>query len=161
MAAQDGPHFIHALLQARRRPSGNQPACGLAESAEKFPLKLRDKIRTRAVRPAGSQWLPARLTKVKKWIGRTIAEARSVGSRIEVKLDDGTVCSADHMLLGTGYSVDLSKYSFLAPQLLEQVRRIDGYPALQSGFRTSLPGLHFIGARGSYIRPIALLCRGD
>ena len=29
------------------------------------PLKLRDRIRTRAVRPAGSRWLPARLAAVK------------------------------------------------------------------------------------------------
>lgn len=112
----------------------------------RLPLKLRDKIRTRAVRPAGSPWLPARLTKVKMHIGRRLAEAKSVGSRIEVKLDDGTVCSADHVLLGTGYSVDLAKYSFLPAQLLEQVRTFDGYPILQSGFRSSVPGLHFIGA---------------
>ncbi len=112
----------------------------------KLPVKWRDKIRTRAVRPAGSPWLPARLTKVNKHIGHTVASAKAVGSRVEVRLDDGTMCTADQVLLGTGYTVDLKKYTFLSPQLLEQIRTFDGYPMMQPGFETSVPGLYMIGA---------------
>jgi hypothetical protein len=36
------------------------------------PLGLRDKIRKRAVRPAGSRWLPPRLANVKLSTGRPV-----------------------------------------------------------------------------------------
>ena len=73
-------------------------------------------------------------------------EARVVGSQVQLKLDDGSVTSADHVLLGTGYSVDISRYAFLTPALIKRVQLMDGYPILESGFRSSHPGLHFLGA---------------
>ncbi len=112
----------------------------------RIPLPLRDKIRTRAVRPAGSNWLPARLKSVTIRTGRFVTESRSVGTQAHLKLDDGSVTKADHVLLGTGYSVDISKFGFLPPPLLQRVKTLDGYPALRSGFESSLPGLHFMGA---------------
>jgi hypothetical protein len=110
------------------------------------PLAWRDKIRTRAVRSAGSAWLPARLKDVKIKTGRFVAEARSLGSQVQLKLDDGSVSFVDHVILGTGYSVDISRYKFLPPAIVKQVQVFDGYPVLDSGFCSSLPGLHFIGA---------------
>jgi len=50
------------------------------------------------------------------------------------------------VLLGTGYTVDISKYPFLSRDVVAQVDQFDGYPRLTSGFCTSVPGLHFIGA---------------
>ena len=111
-----------------------------------IPLPWRDKIRIRAVRPAGSRWLPARLTDVTIKTGHFVKEAGLVGSQVQLKLDDGSIASGDHVLLGTGYSVDISRYAFLTPGLIDRLKLIDGYPVLESGFRTSLPGLHFIGA---------------
>jgi hypothetical protein len=110
------------------------------------PLAWRDKIRTRAVRSAGSAWLPARLKDVKIKTGRFVAEARSLGSQVQLKLNDGSFSFVDHVILGTGYSVDISRYKFLPPAIVKQVQVFDGYPVLESGFRSSLPGLHFIGA---------------
>ncbi len=52
----------------------------------------------------------------------------------------------DRVLLGTGYQVDIAQYNFLSRELLTDIRRLDGYPHLGPGFRTSVPGLHFIGA---------------
>jgi hypothetical protein len=63
-----------------------------------------------------------------------------------MKLDDGSARSADHILLGTGYSVDIARYEFLSAELLAGIRVNQGYPVLESGFRSSVPGLHFIGA---------------
>jgi len=111
-----------------------------------IPLAWRDRIRTRAVRPAGSRWLPARLQGVIIKTSRFVTEARPVGSRVQLKLDDGSSSLTDRVLLGTGYSVDISRYSFLSRDLLKQVRVFDGYPVLESGFQSSLSGLHFIGA---------------
>lgn len=111
-----------------------------------FPLKIKDKIRTRAVRPAGARWLPARLESVKITTGRRVQKAQSVGDEVELILDDGSERRVDHVLLGTGYRVDISRYSFLSEGLVSKVRQLDGYPEVTAGFCSSVPGLHFIGA---------------
>jgi hypothetical protein len=111
------------------------------------PLKFRDKIRTRAVRPAGAKWLPARLANVRITLGRTVSAAEEIESLgIRLRLDDGSERLVDHVLLGTGYRVDISRYPFLSPDLLEELSLMDGSPVLTSGFASSVPGLHFIGA---------------
>jgi lysine/ornithine N-monooxygenase len=111
-----------------------------------FPLKIKDKIRRRAVRSAGSRWLPARLAPVKITTGRTVQQAQLVGEEVELKLDDGSERRVDHVLLGTGYRVDVSRYAFLSKGLVSQVRQLEGYPEVTAGFCSSVPGLHFIGA---------------
>jgi thioredoxin reductase len=110
------------------------------------PLNLRDKMRTRAVRSAGAPWLVPRLASVKISTGRAVERAESKGDELQLKLDDGSERRVHHVLLGTGYQVDISRYSFLAPELTEGIRQLDGYPDLGPGFTTSVPGLHFIGA---------------
>jgi FAD-dependent urate hydroxylase len=111
-----------------------------------IPLKLRDRIRTRAVRPAGSRWLPERLAAVKITTERFVSQATASGDAVMLKLDDGSERSVDRVVLGTGYQVDISKYDFLPPELTRDVKQFDGYPQLTSGLRSSVPGLHFIGA---------------
>ena len=65
---------------------------------------------------------------------------------MSLKLDDASERRVDHVLLGTGYDVDISRYSFLSPDLVMSVRQLDGYPTLTGGFCSSVPGLHFVGA---------------
>jgi thioredoxin reductase len=127
-------------------PAGISRLVAAPNLVRRVPPEWRDKIRTRAVRPAGSAWLPARLKNVNIKTGRFVAEARSLGSQVQLKLNDGSVSFVDHVILGTGYSVDISRYKFLPPAIVKQVQVFDGYPVLDSGFRSSLPGLHFIGA---------------
>lgn len=110
------------------------------------PLSLRDKIRTRAVRPAGAKWLPERLRNVTITPGCGVADARMVGNEVLLKLNDGSQRKVDHVLLGTGYKVDISKYDFLPTELAGSVQQFNGYPKLGRGFCCSVPGLHFIGA---------------
>ena len=111
-----------------------------------IPLKLRDKIRTRAVKPGGSRWLPERLKNVKTTTGTSVRRADLAGNEVALRLDDGSERRVDHVLLGTGYRVDISAYEFLPEQLVREVQQFDGYPKLTRGFRCSVPGLHFIGA---------------
>ncbi len=110
------------------------------------PLKLRDKIRKRAVRSAGSRWLPERLKSVKLTTGRSVSQAATINDVLVLKLDDGSERRVDHVVLGTGYEVDISRYEFLPSELVQEVHQFGGYPKLASGFRSSVPGLHFIGA---------------
>src|SRR5262245_58237493 len=127
-------------------PAGISRMVAFPNLMTQVPLNLRDKIRTRAVRPAGSQWLRTRLRNVSITTGRLVAAAKSSGTEVELKLDDGSSRVVDHVLLGTGYSVDVTRYRFLSPDLVSRLDLQDGYPILKSGFSSSIPGLHFIGA---------------
>ena len=127
-------------------PAGISRLVAAPNLVRRIPLGLRDKIRTRAVRSGGSRWLPARLTKIQLTTGQFVTEANCAGDEVELRLDDGSRRRVDHVLLGTGYSVDIARYRFLSAELLGQVNVMDGYPQLRSGFASSVPGLHFIGA---------------
>jgi thioredoxin reductase len=111
-----------------------------------IPLGIRDQIRKRAVRAAGSRWLPPRLANVRMTRSRSVLEAKITGDEVALKLDDGSERRVDHVLLGTGYQVDISRYDFLPQELARDIKQFDGYPQLAGGFRSSVPGLHFIGA---------------
>lgn len=111
-----------------------------------LPSEIRDRIRRRAVRSAGAPWLQPRLQGTAITLGRTVVSATQDGHQVRLKLDDGTERLVDQVLLGTGYRVVVSRYRFLAPSLLAQMRLIDGYPVLDNGLCSSVPGLHFVGA---------------
>ncbi len=127
-------------------PAGISRLVAYPNLVRRVPLKLRDRIRTRAVRSAGSRWLPERLTSVKITIGCSVTQASARGAEIALKLDDGSERHVDHVVLGTGYQVDLSRYEFLPQHLTRDIDQFDGYPKLISGFRSSVHNLHFIGA---------------
>jgi FAD-dependent urate hydroxylase len=112
----------------------------------RIPMAARDRIRKRAVRSAGAPWLIPRLASVKISTGRFVRSAKELDGEVHLVLDDGSERRVDHVLLGTGYRVDIARYSFFPPELVQQIRQLDGYPDLGPGFTTSLPGLHFIGA---------------
>jgi hypothetical protein len=111
-----------------------------------FPSALRSRIERRAIRPAGAGWLPPRMDGVKITTGRVIMSANAVGPQVRLRLDDGTERCVSHVLLATGYRVDISRWPFLAQDLLRNLRVVGGYPELTAGFEASLPGLHFFGA---------------
>jgi len=112
----------------------------------RVPMKIKDRIRTRAVRSAGAPWLIPRLRGVKVTTGHSVVFAKEIDSEVQLRLDDGGERRVDHVLMGTGYRVDIAQYKFLSPDLVKNIRQLDGFPDIASGFRTSVPGLHFIGA---------------
>ena len=80
---------------------------------------------------------------------RVVRTEAALEGGVRLELADGSARVADHVLLATGYRVDLGRYAFLAPELLSAIERTDGYPTLRAGFESSVPGLHFIGAAGA------------
>ena len=139
---------ISAMLYSKYDvgPAGISRLVSAPNAVHRIPLKLRDKIRKRAVRAAGSRWLPPRLASVKTTLGRAVQGAASLASEVQLKLDDGSERRVDHVLLGTGYDVDISRYDFLSRELVRDVTQLDGYPVLSRGLCSSVPGLHFVGA---------------
>jgi FAD-dependent urate hydroxylase len=114
------------------------------------PRKLQDRLAKRAIRPAGSGWLAPRLKAVPIECGLAVRAARQAGDRVKLSLSDGSNRLADHVLLGTGYSIDISKYSFIDRSLLGAMRVVEGQPVLGRGFESSISGLHFLGAPAAW-----------
>src|SRR5229473_2943505 len=127
-------------------PAGISQVVARPDLVRQLPRSIQEWLRSRSIRPAGARWLVARLQNVPMKLGRFVASATPVGERIKIKLDDGNERTIDHVLLGTGYRVDVSKYDFLAPELAQSISRFQGYPRLSEGFESSVPRLHFLGA---------------
>lgn len=131
-------------------PAGISQLIARPDLLRRLPRGLQDRLRKRAVRPAGARWLVNRLEGVPIRLGRAVVEVGSVTDRVRVRLDDNSEQIVDHVLLGTGYRVDISKYDFLAPELVNSMSRSNGYPRLRAGLETSVPGLHIFGAPAAW-----------
>jgi FAD-dependent urate hydroxylase len=116
----------------------------------RLPRSLQDRWGKRAIRAAGAGWLNPRCAPIRISTGTSVVSASPIGEQVILKLSDGTERRVDHVLLATGYRVDISRYPFLSGRMLESMRRINGYPQLDSGFQTSIPGLHFLGAPAAW-----------
>lgn len=116
----------------------------------RLPRSLQDRWGKRAIRAAGAAWLNPRCAPIRISTGTSVVSASPVAEQVVLKLSDGTERRVDHVLLATGYRVDVSRYPFLSGRMLESMQRLNGYPQLDSGFQTSIPGLHFLGAPAAW-----------
>lgn len=123
------------------------------------PRAVQQMLTGRAVRPAGASWLVSRLTPITMTSNCRITDAAATpdGSRLRLKLSDGSERLVDHLLCGTGYRVDVTRYAFLAQPLRDALRTREGYPDLNVGFESSIPGLHFLGTPAAH--SFGPLCR--
>jgi cation diffusion facilitator CzcD-associated flavoprotein CzcO len=113
--------------------------------ARRMPSALRDWFSKRCLKAGAAGWLKPRFDTVKISEKRAVIGARAVAGRITLDLDDGPR-SFDHVVLGTGYRIDVSRLGFLSPQLLDTIARVHGSPLLRAGFESSVPKLHFAGS---------------
>jgi len=115
-----------------------------------LPPRLRERVARRSIRPAGAPWLQPRLRMVPLTTGRAVTSVVPSGARIQLGLNDGTERRVDHVLLATGYSVDATKYPFLAACIMQSLSRSQGYPVLTTRFESSVPGVFFLGASAAH-----------
>ncbi len=116
----------------------------------RLPRALQDAWTARAIRPAVALWLKPRTRAVPIHLGRFPVQAQVEGSHLRVRFNDGTERAVDHVVLGTGYRIDIARYPFFTPPLLERIERVNGHPRLGAGFETSSPGLHILGAPAAW-----------
>ena len=126
-------------------PAGISRLVAMPHMFRRFPRGFQNRTAYRAIRPAVAGWLKPRLARVPITLGRVVMSASAQDSRIQLKLDDNSERTVDHVLLATGFGVDVSKYSFLSSSLLKQLKIHEGYPLLKSGMESSIQGLHFVG----------------
>lgn len=86
--------------------------------------------------------------KVPEILGVQLKSAKEVGGRVRLTLQspEGTKeITADHVIGGTGYKVDMRRLSFFKAPILEQLRSVEHAPDLSPYFESSIPGLFFVG----------------
>ncbi len=128
-----GPPFVNLLM--------GQPSIYRV-----LPKTMAEPLAYRAIRPAGSARLEELLEGITITTDRQPAGARAAGSQIAVELDDGTERIVDHVILATGFRIDLGRYTFLDPELRSKIRLQGSSPKLSSSFSSSVAGLYFVGA---------------
>jgi len=116
----------------------------------RLPRGVQNHLGPRCIRPAGAGWLVARTRDIPFTIHRAVVRATAQDNAVTLVLDDQTERVVDLVLLGTGYRVDLARYSFLGGPLLERIRQRDGYPVLTRRFESSVDGLYIIGAPAAW-----------
>ena len=131
-------------------PPGLNWIVAMPDLFRRLPCEFQHRIAYRSIRPAASGWLWPRTRGVRITTGRNVVSALPVEKRLCITLDDGTKRCVDHALLATGYRIDVSRYAFLAPDLVRSLRCVDGYPQLTAGLESSVPGLHFLGASAAW-----------
>jgi FAD-dependent urate hydroxylase len=131
-------------------PMGLSRLVAAPDTFRRLPRRIQDPLAYRAIRPAGARWLADRLQDVQVNLARPVASARAADGRVKVSFADGTSQTVDHLLLGTGYQVDITKYPFLAPGLQARIRLAGGYPVLRPGLASSVDGLYFVGAPAAW-----------
>lgn len=131
-------------------PMGLSRLVAVPDLFRRLPRGVQEPAARRSIRPAGARWLVDRLGDVPIRLGSRVAAAEPDGLGVRVRLDDGSSVTADHVVYGTGYQVDVTRYPFLAPELTAAVDRVGGYPVLQRGLESSVRRLHFVGAPAAW-----------
>ena len=131
-------------------PLGLSRLVAVPDLFRRLPRRAQGRLSYRAIRPAGAAWLPPRLSEIPISLGRTVVSATPEGGALRITFADGDVQTVDHLLFGTGYRVDITRYPFLTAALTARIRRAGGYPLLGPGMESSVPGLHFLGAPAAW-----------
>ena len=74
-----------------------------------------------------------------------VQQVEDKGTHIVLSLSNGKTLEVEHVILGTGYQVDIDRLSFLAPELRRSIKTYQGSPVLNKNFESSVPGFYFVG----------------
>lgn len=113
-------------------------------------LPLQFRIRTAKIPGPSAGWfMQDRAAQVPQLLGYVLQEALCFGERVHLRLNalDGSTRSltVDHVIAATGYKNDVSRLSFLGPDILERLKLVEHTPQLSANFESSVRGLYFAG----------------
>ena len=127
----------------------------------RLPANARLRSVDRALGPAGAWWLRDRVEeRLPVRMGWRVTEAtpHNGGVRLVVQGGGGSEeILTDHVLAGTGYTVDPGRLGFLDSSILARVRGHGGFPLLDRNGQSSLAGLYFLGLAAAHT--FGPLCR--
>jgi thioredoxin reductase len=127
-----------------------------------FPVDLRHRYVAKTWGPTGAWWLRQRVEgRMEILVNHTVRRANQEQGRVRLEVqgslkdnglkNDGFKSDGlktiwtDHVIVATGYKVDLDRMDCLAPELRQNIAREGAAPVLDSHFETSVPGLFMVG----------------
>ena len=111
----------------------------------RFPQERKDSYNA-SYHSGATDWLRNRVIgKVTLHEGRAVANLEVADGKVAATLADGARLSADHILLATGYTVDINKLPMMHPSLRAEIKTDRAIPVLSPWFESSVPGLYFVG----------------
>jgi cation diffusion facilitator CzcD-associated flavoprotein CzcO len=111
----------------------------------RFPQESKDRYNSNYMSGA-TDWLRDRVIgKATLRERQTVVAVKAVAGRVDATLADGAKVRADHLLLATGYKVDVAKLRMLDPSLRAEIQTDRAIPVLSPWFESSVPGLYFVG----------------
>ena len=112
----------------------------------RFPQHRKDEAIHNYYTAAASDWLRDRVIgKAALHEGQTVVRADVLDGKVDVTISDGTKVRADHVILATGYKVDINKLPMIHPSLRAEIKMDKAIPILSHWFESSVPGLYFVG----------------
>ena len=127
----------------------------LVENMVENPNWFRELSQEEKDQVSHRQWAEGRL-KVEPWLEPRLKDERisvwphtelencseNDNGELEITLTNGATFIVDHIVLATGYKVEISKVPLLAAgNILKQLETRNGFPVLDDHFETSVPGL--------------------
>lgn len=115
-----------------------------------IPKQHRTRLAHGWLPPTAPWWIQGRFEgKVKVKLRTAVVSAKPVGAEVILGLRTEGVpdyhMSFDHVVAGTGYTLDVDRLSYLDAGVRQRILRIDSSPALSLRFESSLPGMYFVG----------------
>ncbi|HZR19665.1 MAG TPA: NAD(P)-binding domain-containing protein [Verrucomicrobiae bacterium] len=126
-------------------PAGISRLVGFPNLFRKLPRRLQDPISRRSTRPAGTGWQKPQLAGVPMTLNSRVLRSEIRDQTVHLRLSDGSERQVDHVIVATGYRVDIHRYSFMTSVTTESLKTVRGYPVLCQAFESSVPRLHFVG----------------
>jgi len=126
--------------------------CAVYDSPDAFrllPKSIRARKGLSALGPKGAWWLRDRVENVLEVLtGHQITSAEPHGDGVQLRLDGPRKSSitADHVIAGTGFRMDLSRLSFLSEEIQAGLATSANCPLVNRAGESSVPGLYFAGA---------------
>jgi hypothetical protein len=113
------------------------------------PQGLRRHIAETSFGPSGAWWLRDRVTgKVEIMLGTTVqaAEVRQGEVVLHASGERGmSTVTADHLVVATGFRVDLARHAFLTREIVDGLALLDGWPDVDRHFESAVSGLYVTG----------------
>jgi thioredoxin reductase len=113
----------------------------------RFPQERKDRYIDTRYQAAANDWLRERVIgKVQLHEATRVEKVAVIEERLELHLSGEQVVKVDHLILATGYTVNVKRLPMLHPSLVA-ILQLDNrnYPVLNHWFESNVPGLFFIG----------------
>jgi cation diffusion facilitator CzcD-associated flavoprotein CzcO len=115
---------------------------------QRLPRSTRDELLRGRGRygPMGAAWLKPRVEEqVIVHEGLRVQEVKEADNGAHLVLSNNQTLKADHVILGTGYRVDVKRLPMIHQSMLPGIQTYQDAPVLNNYFETSLSGLYFVG----------------